>query len=291
MRFPILISYPYATKNIGLFKRWVEHPNVDVMLDSGAFTAKNLGQEITLEAYCKFLDEWGDKVFAYLLLDKVGDPKATDTNLREMLRQGYRPLPVHVLGDDQRRMDQLFELSDYVALAGLKRPGKGHCPKEYIKVKMKWAAGRKVHWLGYVKRNAFGYRPYSIDSSSWTYAQRYGWTTIYLGGGEWRKARYHERRMLLKDVRCRREMSRLATERGLDLKDWDDRERWRQKNRDASLMMSASADAYVRFGVDIFRSFNTRLFIACSLAGDEEVRCMMNAVENNYGQHADLVYV
>ena len=186
MRFPILISYAYAIKDPDSFKMFLDCPYIEILLDSGAFTAKTLGLEIKLSDYCTFLDEYGSRLFRYLALDVVGDPAATDVNLKEMIRAGYKPVPVHVLGDDQKRMDELFELSDYVALAGLLRPGRGHSHVSYVNQKMLWAAGRPVHWLGFVREELFGsLMPASCDSSSWMSALRYGNLAYYCGRGSW----------------------------------------------------------------------------------------------------------
>ena len=82
MKFPILVSYAYARKKIDEFRLLASNPNVDLLLDSGAFTAKNVGETILLDDYCKFLDEWKTKIFRYLALDVVGDPVSTESNLQ-----------------------------------------------------------------------------------------------------------------------------------------------------------------------------------------------------------------
>ena len=171
----VLISYAYARIYLESFARIAENPHVELLLDSGAFTAKNTGQDIRLEDYCDFLRTWKHRICRYISLDVIGDPKQTDFNFREMVRAGFSPVPVHVLGDDKRRMNELFEASDYVALGGLKRPGKGPASKSYVLEKMKWAAGRNVHWLGYTKPAMLtALHPYSCDCSTWNSGIRYG---------------------------------------------------------------------------------------------------------------------
>jgi len=200
VKFPVLVSYAYARKATARFAELANRPDVELLLDSGAFTAKNTGEDISLDEYCSFLDEWGPKLFRYLALDVVGNPEGTDRNLKEMLRNGYKPVPVHVLGDDQRRMDELFEYSDYVALAGLRRPHKGGAPKEYVAAKMKWAAGRDVHWLGYVREPMIAaFRPYSVDCASWTAGQMYGAARVYTGHGKWIAAKFDTRSAILEN--------------------------------------------------------------------------------------------
>jgi hypothetical protein len=269
MKFPVLISYAYARNDLTQFREIIERPHVELLLDCGAFTAKNAGETINLEDYCRFLDEWGDKIFRYLALDVVGDPKATDANLKEMLRAGYKPVPVHVLGDDQRRMDELFEMSDYVACAGLRRPHKGGAPKEYVAAKMKWAAGRDVHWLGYVREPMIAaFRPYSCDSASWASAHMYGSARIYLGRGRWLDAKYQERDKLLRNAEAMRILSSI----GFSSKDVHDPLCWKNSVKDGYssdrfLSMAATADSWVRYAIDVYRRFSTKIFLATVMPG------------------------
>lgn len=293
MKFPVLISYAYARKDLQQFREIIERPHVDLLLDCGAFTAKNAGEEIRLEDYCRFLDEWGDKIFRYLALDVVGDPKATDANLKEMLRNGYKPVPVHVLGDDQRRMDELFEVSDYVALAGLRRPHKGGAPKEYVAAKMKWAAGRDVHWLGYVREAMIAaFRPYSCDSASWASAHMYGSARVYLGRGRWINAGWDSRNAILEN----REAMRAIAAAGFSAKDVNDPLCWknsRLQGYDSGrfLSMAITADSWVRYVIDIQKRYRTRIFLATTMPGGN--RENFNAAIDRHADklHLDTLHV
>lgn len=271
MKFPILVSYAYARNSEKEFAEYAESPHIEVLLDCGAFTAKNSGKEIKLENYCTFLDKWKSKLFRYLALDKVGDPKVTETNLKEMLRMGYKPSPVHVLGDDQKRMDELFEISDYVALAGLRRPHKGACPKEYIKAKMKWARGRDVHWLGYVRENMFStFRPYSCDSASWGAPKMWGKMHIYYGRGRWiRSTSFHERAKILKNA----EVMDIINKLGFGAKELNDERHWRRNIKEGfgaeqCLPEIVTADSWVRYVIDCYKRYKVKVFLATSLADD-----------------------
>ena len=283
MKVPILISYAYARKPEKQedWLRIVNDDRVDILLDSGAFSAKASGHDIQLDEYCQFLDQWKHRVFRYLALDVVGDPKATDENLRQMVKAGYNPAPVHVLGDEKAKMDELFELSDYVALAGLKRPGKGHCSKSYVKRKMEWADGRDVHWLGYVVEKMFAtYKPYSTDSASWTYGTRFGWLMLYLGNGKQaRKVRFDDRHQITHDKRVRNHLHRL----GFDSKAYNDLEMWRstKANGRRSIPAAVAADSWVRYTRDIAQRYGTRVFIATALASGD-IDLLQNAIDEHY---------
>jgi hypothetical protein len=285
VKFPVLVSYAYARKSPVAFATLAQHPHVELLLDSGAFTAKNTGETIGLAEYCRFLDTWGESIFRYLALDVVGDPEATDRNLQEMLRKGYKPVPVHVLGDDQRRMDELFEYSDYVALAGLRRPHKGGAPKEYVAAKMKWAAGRDVHWLGYVRESMIGaFRPYSCDSSSWLQASIFGVMRLYMGAGKWNTYSHDDHGKLLRDAKAFRMISQM----GFTSKQVADPNCWRRARSLGysyleSLAAAATVDSWVRYVIDVRLRYGTRIFLATNLTAPD-VAHLLWAVERNAGR-------
>ncbi len=275
MKFPVLVSYAYARKHRDEFAALANHPHVELLLDSGAFTAKNTGEEIRLQDYCQFLDEWGERLFRYLALDVVGDPRRTEANLREMLRAGYKPVPVHVLGDDQRRMDELFEMSDYVALAGLRRPKKGPSPKEYVAAKMRWAAGRKVHWLGYVREPMIAaFRPYSCDSATWLNATLYGLMSVYFGRGQWKTYTQKTVQGFIGDRRA----AAIAGGLGISVRQLLDPSAW--KYTDNCVPFSLAVDSWVRYVIDVMTRFGSRVFLACSPNG-RPAECLLDAIHRH----------
>lgn len=268
MKFPILVSYAYARDKEELFNLYINNPNVEVLLDCGAFTAKNTGKEILLKDYCAFLDKWQHKLFRYLALDVVGNPVETEANLKQMLKDGYAPAPVHVLGDDQQRMDELFGYSDYVALAGLRRPHKGGAPKDYVAAKMKWAKGRNVHWLGYVREDMIAaYKPYSCDSASWNAATLYGRMCIYLGNGKWLPSiGYDNRDKIFKNKTA----LKIIEDAGYSTKNINEYKNWirNKKQTDTEFFSHCiTAESWVRYVIDIYHRYGTKVFMATSLSG------------------------
>lgn len=183
MRVPVLCSYAYLLEwEQERLAPVLQHPNVEWLIDSGGFSALNAGKELSLDDYCTWLLQWQSNLHGYVALDVVGNPKKTDDNLRVMKDAGLSPLPVHVWGDDERRMDELFEMSQWVALGGLRRPHRLHAPKSYVKQKHMWAKGRNVHWLGYTHGGMLrALRPYSCDSSNNSGGYRFGSMLVYHG--------------------------------------------------------------------------------------------------------------
>jgi hypothetical protein len=285
VKFPVLVSYAYAREDPHTFGLLANSPNVQLLLDCGAFTAKNTGKSILLKDYCRFLDQWGDRLFRYLSLDVVGDPKATEENLREMLRAGYKPVPVHVLGDDQRRMDELFEMSDYVALAGLRRPHKGHCSKEYVAAKTRWARGRDVHWLGYVREEMIAtMRPYSCDSASWASSNIWGQMHVYMGKGRW----LHSVRYDANPEKFFSNSQAVATvnRMGISTEQMLKRDSWRncKENGGKSIAQIITADSWVRYVIDILKRYKTRIFLA---TGMNDADMLLDTIN----RHADKLHL
>jgi hypothetical protein len=178
----VLVSYAYMRDVKDEVAQWIYNvPGVRFLLDCGAFTAHNVGKEIDLSEYMDYLVKWKHKFTGgYIALDKIGDPKQTDINLNIMLNRGFKPIPVHVRGDKQERMDELFQYSDLVALGGLRRPHRSEGSSAYVKQKMEWARGRKVHWFGFTRQIMLNtFKPYSCNSSSISGSSRWGRALMY----------------------------------------------------------------------------------------------------------------
>lgn len=182
-KVPILMSYAHLRKlpEAGV-QYFFENPHAEFLIDSGAFTALNIGETVTLEEYLAFLTKYKAYVKNYIALDVLGDPAGTDVNLRKMHAAGFRPIPVHVRNDNAERMDELFTQSDWVALGGLRRPQQGVCPQEFVELKMRMAKGRHVHWLGYANLAQLNhYKPFSCDATTPASMRRYGRLQLYIG--------------------------------------------------------------------------------------------------------------
>ena len=268
-RFPLLVSYAYLRKATEKTQDYIlNHAKADgfeVLLDCGAFSAANAGHEITLDEYMGFLHKHKDSFFAYIALDKLKDPVQTEINLKEMYAAGLDPCPVHTLGDDEKRMDELFELSDLVFLGGLRRPGRGAAPKPYVAQKMAWAKGRHAHWLGYTNIDMIKtFTPYSCDCSSWSGAQRWGQCDIYVGKGRWLP---FERKGRLASLPPK--VLWHIQNLGYNEQDWRTDDNWRMTNGQIFMTMDIMTDSWLRYIMDVRRSFGTRIFLACTIVSQQ----------------------
>lgn len=264
-KIPILVSYHYCrgkTAQRG-FEELLANEDVELLLDSGAFSAFNAGAEIHLEEYLDFLRTYGDRLFGYMALDKLQDPVQTAKNLIEMKKAGLSPIPIHVFGNRQEEMDDLFRQSTYVALGGFRRPHRGPAPRSYVVEKMKWAKGRRVHWLGYTNNEMVAaLRPYSVDSSNWSRGILYGIMVFYVGKGRIHPIpRYSTQGTKGCVSPITLTMSKALQACEIDESDFRDDRQWRNVGP-KYLAGRLGALAYIRASQYIRRTIGTRCFLA-----------------------------
>lgn len=260
-KFPILFSYAYMRKlNPDKLDRLLTNKNTEVLIDSGAFTALNAGNEISLSEYMDFLKTYKKNLFGYFALDKLGDPSTTKKNLETMLKNGLNPLPIHVRGADKKAMDELFQYSDWIGLGGFRRPHRGPASKEYVKQKMEWAKNRNVHWLGYTTRNmVYAFKPYSVDCSSWHMPLKYGKLKIYYGNGEWGQP------LSVKDFQEKKYSSKdmyVISRCGFKLEQAIDPDCWINSSKKTMLHFHVSVYSWIQYILDVRKQIGTRLFMA-----------------------------
>ncbi len=157
---------------------------LDLFLDSGAYSAFTKGVTISLDEYVKFVHEHKALLTTYANLDVIGDPEATWQNQLEMERQGLQPLPCFHYGEDRNWLKRYMDRYDHFALGGM----------------VPIATAQLISWLDSLMKtlcdktrrpvcrfHGFGvtgldlllrYPWYSVDSTSWVVAGRFG--SIYL---------------------------------------------------------------------------------------------------------------
>lgn len=265
-KLPVLVSYAYLREAPEERQAYImQNPHIELLVDSGAFSALNAGKEIKLDEYMDFIQRWQEHIFGYVALDVLGDPKATDENLRIMLKEGLSPVPVHVLGDDGKRMDELFELSDWVACGGLRRPHRGWAPPAYVKQKMVWAKGRNVHWLGYTRDDMVrAFKPYSCDSANAFSGAMYGLTILFHREAGGRKSQARAQHAAVETTP--RTAQLLMRDCGMPVEWWKDVDRWKSsKDRGrefGSVTCMIACGAMVEFSRWVRETTGTRYFLA-----------------------------
>lgn len=264
----ILVAYPYMTAKMrqAIEESGNEFP-INLLVDSGAFSAYNSGKEITLDAYCSFISTLPQTV-SYAQLDVIGNESHSMENLKTMVGRGLHPLPIFTRGSDPDQLSRLREYGDYVMLGGV---AQGAERKEYVNWFSKLNAGRPIHWLGFVETEFIRvYRPTSVDSSSWTGAARFGNLPLYIGGGKFKALTRSDardfavRRLLREHGLSELEVTSLLT----------DPVAWRNTpSAGGRLALRVSAAAHLLRAADIERNFGTKCYLAVTGADQIETIC------------------
>lgn len=175
-------------------KRYSE-PVVDLMLDSGAFSAWLRGVTIPIKDYIAYVKRWEHILGCYISLDVIPgthgiartteegeiSSEATYKNHQIMRDAGLSPIPVFHQGEDPERLLQYIEDGeDYIAISPWKdvpaSVQRAWLDKAFTMLTDKH--GRpyvKVH--GFATTNPpllFRYPFYSVDSTTWSLGPGYG---------------------------------------------------------------------------------------------------------------------
>lgn len=181
----ILESYHYVHRQKAVDEMRAD--GAQVFLDSGAFSAWNMGATISLPKYCNYIQEnediirKDDGVIMASVLDGIGDPLQTYRNQLEMEARGVRPLPCFHFGEDERYLEFYLANYPYITLGGMV----GKTVEQLITwLDRIWeryiidGSGRpktKLHAFGITSVRVMERYPwYSVDSSSWIQFGAYG---------------------------------------------------------------------------------------------------------------------
>lgn len=183
----LLFSYYYFTlESITAWKPYRGLFN-EIILDSGAFTAFNVGIKIDLKTYTK--DALEMKKFLdinYLVqLDVINNPKKTLENFKKQKECGF--CPVITLGQD---IDKSFKDAEMLFCGGIVTASKQS--KDWFLNKLD-VNKQKVHLLGVSNPvELVKYKPYSGDSTNNYSHIRFGQITLYKGGGKFLRCNLNE---------------------------------------------------------------------------------------------------
>lgn len=181
----ILESYHYVDKQKVVDD--MRREGAKVFLDSGAFSAWNIGTVIDLPGYCDYIKRnldilrVEDGLVMASVLDAVGDAQKTYQNQKHMEFLGAKPLPCFHKGEDERWLMQYLEEGyEYITIGGMV----GSSVEQLrIWLDRMWdrylAPGGKplvkVHGFGMTSVELMEIYPwYSIDSSSWIQSAAFG---------------------------------------------------------------------------------------------------------------------
>ena len=259
-KIPILISYAYWNKGIELaLTKWKGYYHL--IIDSGAFTAFKQGKEISLEDYCNFCKNPPVPIERYFTLDKIGDPEVTKINFQKMIDFGLNPIPIFTRGGNEKDIDAFFQKSDLIGIGGIAGgvANIGGKQKNYLKFIMDIVGKRKVHWLGQAAENLMAfYKPYSVDSSNWSYGFRYGYTPVFYQG----KMRYYYKRDIVSNKQdCRKKIRAL----GFDWEKCLQEDQWKQGD---TILNDLSVKSYLEYSEFIESKLKTIYFLSMNSFSD-----------------------
>ena len=170
----ILMSYHYF-KDYDLDRL----PNLTIIGDSGAFSAKSQGATITTKDLADWAIQWKHKLKWVAALDVIGNPVKTYSNWRDMVDlYGVQAIPTIHYGTQPQEFDRYARKGvDLVGLGGLVRVPTNAQMRWLVQV-FKYAREHhpdmQFHGWGCTSKPHFRLPFYSVDSSSWTSGVRYG---------------------------------------------------------------------------------------------------------------------
>ena len=147
---------------------------MNIILDSGAFSAYTRKKEVNLKEYIEFIKLNKDKITHYISLDVIGDEKATWENQRIMESEGLTPLPIFHRHDSMESLERCMEY-DYFCIGGVAGEPSDLVRVPFFNKCFKRICGenggkptRKIHGLGmtsfpFMRKYPF----YSVDSTTW----------------------------------------------------------------------------------------------------------------------------
>lgn len=171
-------------------------PAVDVVIDSGAYSAWNSGNPIDLDEYCEFLEANANWIGDYVALDVINPESPEDAaaasfkNYQIMRKRGLKPIPVFHAKEDVKWLHKYLDAgADYIGLAATSLRNKNFAADRWYELMWCHLVNHngdpvvKVHAFGEGRLSTLQRFPwYSADSASWLYAaQRAG--SILIGDG------------------------------------------------------------------------------------------------------------
>ena len=161
----------------------------NLMLDSGAFSFISLGKRLDwgeyIARYIRYINDNDVKLFFELDIDKlIGYDRVKEIRRRLERETGKRPIPVWHKRLGKEEFLRMCDEFDYVAIGGI--VSKEILPRQYKY--LPWfineahKRGTKIHGLGFSRMFWLPICHFdSVDSSSWTAGNRYGYVYVFDG--------------------------------------------------------------------------------------------------------------
>lgn len=164
------------------YLNYVHEPNElkfpGYLLDSGGFTLRKYGREMSVEKYADYLNKWNVPIAFNL---DTADWFESESNLAVLsARTKTKLIPVYHYSDwvNPKTRDGIIQMSmdhDYISVAGLGAPSVVERGKFYEWVFSKVHTRARIHGLGAtVISHILNFPFFSVDSTTWINAQKFG---------------------------------------------------------------------------------------------------------------------
>lgn len=181
------MSFAYAGKDkrfADIVLSCAKDDSINLMIDSGAFSAfNNKGFEfVTLDNYCRFIENVEDFVEKYVMLDVIGNSAKSKENYKGMLSRGLNPMFVVTMFDnDFEFVKEAVSHNRHVCVAGGATVKNDWLIQRYQRVMRACNNEALIHGLAFVTfPRMMQCRLASVDSSSWHVgASKYGDTGFF----------------------------------------------------------------------------------------------------------------
>ena len=218
--YNILISYEYLRKSktyadyaFQLHKDGV----INLMVDSGAFSVfqKKDAEPIKIDDYCSFLKDYRECCDKYVMLDVIGDQKATELNYKKMIKLGTNPMFVATFKDkDLNLLEDAISNNPKICVAGGFTTKGQWMKKRFQDVFIKSNNKAQIHGLAYVNfKDMYKLPLASVDSSSWLAGTRYGTLSTFIKNEGIKNVQYNK--ILTGKVKLRDEQKRSLSKIGI----------------------------------------------------------------------------
>lgn len=178
--FGFLLSYWYIVNAAGWQTyQWAQERNIPLFLDSGAFSAMTKGEPIDLDAYITFCRQYQSTFAVVASLDVIGDAEASAINHDKMRQAGINSIPCFHVNERWEHLERMLESEPYIALgvAG----NQSMREKVYAWLTRCFLMNRengnktRFHGFGLTSYRVMAWYPwYSVDSTGWFVARRFG---------------------------------------------------------------------------------------------------------------------
>jgi len=154
---------------------------MELLLDSGAYSAYTQNDEINIDGYIEFIKEHKHLLYAYINLDILGDGEGSYQNYKYMKSKGLNPIPVYHAETDIKYLKLYLKATDYISIGAIanmtttrRLANLDHIWSNYL-IDSNRMPLAKFHALGITSLPLmFRYPWYSVDSTSWVAFSRYG---------------------------------------------------------------------------------------------------------------------